>query len=295
MRDFLTSRRARVTPDQVGLPPGHNRRVPGLRRIEVAALAGLSVEYYTRIERGTLEGVSEQVLDAIARALLLDDVEREHLAHLARPDPSTALAPHRRRPAPAQVTRPALQWVLDTIETGPAFVRNGRLDFLAGNRLGRAFYAPALTEARRPSNLARFLFLDPAGRDFHPDWEIAADNAVAILRTEAGRNPHDPALHDLVGELSTRSAEFRNRWARHDVRRHAAGTKRFVHPVVGEVTVAYEGLEMTSDAGLVMNIYAAEPGSESDERLRLLGSWAATHLDTEPRDVTEQGEEADLT
>ncbi|MEZ5378644.1 MAG: helix-turn-helix transcriptional regulator [Acidimicrobiales bacterium] len=287
MRDFLTSRRARVTADRVGLPPGLNRRVPGLRRSEVAAVAGLSVEYYTRIERGSLDGVSEQVLDAIARALLLDDAEREHLAHLARPDASAALTPHRRRPAPAKVTRPALQWVLDTITTGPAFVRNGRLDFLAGNRLGRAFYAPALTDTQRAPNLARFLFLDPAGRDFHPDWEIAADNSVAILRTEAGRNPHDRALHDLVGELSTRSAAFASRWARHDVRRHSAGTKRFNHPVVGEVTVAYEGLEMTSDAGLVMNIYAAEPGSESDERLRLLGSWAATQLDAN------QNEEAD--
>lgn len=279
------SRRARVTPDQVGLPAGHNRRVAGLRRSEVAALAGLSIEYYTRIERGSLDGVSELVLDAIARALLLDDAERDHLAHLARPGDANALTPHRRRVAPTKVTRPALQWVLDTITTGPAFVRNGRLDFLAANRLGRAFYAPALTGTRRPPNLARFVFLDPAGREFHPDWEIAADNTVAILRTEAGRNPNDPTLHDLVGELSTRSVEFRSRWARHDVRRHAAGTKRFNHPLVGEVTVAYEGLEMASDAGLVMNIYAAEPGSVSDDRLRLLGSWAATdHTTDEPTD-----------
>lgn len=207
--------------------------------------------------------------------MLLNDAERDHLAHLARPDAANALTPHRRRAAPAKVTRPTLQWVLDTITTGPAFVRNGRLDFLVANRLGRAFYAPALVDPLRPPNLARFLFLDPAGREFHPDWEVAADTTVAILRTEAGRNPHDPSLHDLVGELSTRSVEFRGRWARHDVRRHAAGTKRFNHPVVGEVTVAYEGLEMASEAGLVMNIYAAEPGSESDERLQLLGSWAA--------------------
>ena len=278
VRDFLVSRRARVTPDEVGLPTGRNRRVPGLRRGEVAALAGMSVEYYSKIERGALAGASEQVLDAIARALRLDDAEREHLAHLARPvEGAPAINRRRRRAGNEWTTRPSLQWALDAVTCGPAFVRNGRMDLLAANGLARAFYQGVYADGHRPSNIARFTFLDPAGRDFYPDWDSAADICVAILRTEAGRDPHDRLLHDLVGELCTRSDDFRTRWANQNVRHHGTGTKRFHHPVVGELILAYEGLEMAAEPGLTLTIYSAQPGSPSADRLQLLGSWAASH------------------
>ena len=280
VRDFLVSRRAKVTPDQVGLPAGRNRRVPGLRRSEVAALAGLSVEYYAKLERGAIDGASEQVLDAIARALQLDDAEREHLSLLARTADGAAAVRRRPKRSPLEsTTRPSLQWALDAVTAGPAFVRNGRMDVLAANRLARAFYCDMYADARRPPNIARFTFLDPAGERFYPDWDSAADICVAILRTEAGRNPHDRQLHDLVGELSTRSDDFRTRWGSHNVRHHGTGTKRFHHPVVGELTLAYEGLEMAAEPGLTLTIYTAEPGSPSDERLQLLGSWAASQQD----------------
>jgi transcriptional regulator with XRE-family HTH domain len=276
VRDFLVSRRAKVTPDQVGLPAGRNRRVPGLRRSEVAALAGLSVEYYAKIERGAIDGASGQVLDAIARALQLDDAEREHLNDLSRIADSSTTRRRARRSPLASTTRPSLQWALDAVTAGPAFVRNGRMDILAANRLARAFYTGTYADPRRPPNIARFTFLDPAGERFYPDWESAADICVAILRTEAGRTPNDRLLHDLVGELSTRSDDFRTRWGHHDVRHHGSGTKRFNHPVVGDLTLAYEGLEMAAEPGLTLTIYTAEPGSASAERLQVLGSWAAT-------------------
>lgn len=273
------SRRARVTPDQVGLPAGQNRRVPGLRRSEVATLAGLSVEYYAKIERGAIDGASEQVLDALARALLLDDAERDHLIHLAR---AAGPGPTRRRTSqsPATATRPSLQWALDAVTAGPAFARNGRMDLLATNQLARAFYCDLFTDPRRPPNIARYTFLDTAARRFHPDWDSIADICVAIIRTEAGRSPHDRQLHDLVGELSTRSDEFRTRWASHNVRHHGTGTKRFHHHVVGDLTLAYEGLQMEADPGLVLTIYTAEPGSASEQAMRLLASWAATEFET---------------
>ena len=217
-----------------------------------------------------------QVLDAIARALQLDDAEREHLNDLARTADSTTTRRRARRSPLESTTRPSLQWALDAVTAGPAFVRNGRMDILAANRLARAFYTDAYADPRRPPNIARFTFLDPAGERFYPDWDSAADICVAILRTEAGRNPHDRLLHDLVGELSTRSDDFRTRWGRHDVRHHGTGTKRFHHPVVGELTLAYEGLEMAAEPGLTLTIYTAEPGSPSAERLQVLGSWAAT-------------------
>ena len=277
VRDFLVSRRAQLTPDQVGLPAGHNRRVPGLRRSEVAALAGLSVEYYAKLERGAIDGASEQVLDAIARALQLEDAEREHLTLLARATDGAAAVRRRPKRSPLEsATRPSLQWALDAVTAGPAFVRNGRMDVVAANRLARAFYCDMYADTRRPPNIAWFTFLDPAGERFYPEWDAAADVCVAILRTEAGRNPHDKGLHDLVGELSTRSDDFRTRWGSHNVRHHGAGTKRFHHPVVGELTLAYEGLEMAAEPGLTLTIYTAEPASPSAERLQVLGSWAAT-------------------
>nr|WP_238427041.1 helix-turn-helix transcriptional regulator [Streptomyces adustus] len=273
----MTSRRAKITPEQAGLPAGSRRRVPGLRRSEVAALADLSVEYYAKLERGSLAGASPAVLEALARALQLDDAERAHLLNLAHTaDGSDALTRPRRRSARAWNPHPSLQWVLDAVTAGPAFVRNGRMDLIATNQLARIFYDDIYSVAGNQANLARFQFLDPASRRFYPDWDQAADIAVAILRTEAGRNPHDKDLHDLVGELSTRSDEFRTRWGAHDVRHHGTGTKRFHHQAVGDLTLAYEGLEMAAEPGLTLTIYTAEPGSASEERLRLLASWAAT-------------------
>jgi transcriptional regulator with XRE-family HTH domain len=277
VREFLISRRARITPERAGLPPGSRRRVPGLRRSEVAALADVSVEYYAKLERGNLAGVSPAVLEAVARALRLDDAERAHLLHLAQAADGSDALTRPRRSAPRHWTpHRSLQWVLDAVTAGPAFVRNGRMDLLAANRLARALYSDVYAAPGNQANLARFNFLDPASRRFYPDWERAADVAVAILRTEAGRDPHDKGLHDLVGELSTRSDEFRTRWGAHDVRHHGTGTKRFHHPAVGDLTLAYEGLEVAAEPGLTLTIYTAEPGSASEEGLRLLASWAAT-------------------
>jgi transcriptional regulator with XRE-family HTH domain len=274
IREFLTSRRARITPEQAGLRTyGDNRRVPGLRREEVALLAGVSVDYYTRLERGTATGVSETVLAALARALQLDEAERAHLFDLARAAQPT---PHRRRrPAPQQV-RPSVQRILDAITGAPAFVRNGRLDLLAANRLGHAFYAQQFDSPHGPANSARFIFLDPRAPAFYVEWEQVATDAVAILRSEAGRDPYDRGLSDLVGELSTRSETFRTRWAAHNVRFHDTGVKRFHHPLVGDLTLTFETMELSADAGLMLFAYTAEPGSTSQQALSLLASWAAT-------------------
>ncbi|MFD8078790.1 helix-turn-helix transcriptional regulator [Streptomyces sp. NPDC059718] len=277
VREFLTSRRAKITPEQAGLPAGSRRRVPGLRRSEVATLADMSVEYYAKLERGSLAGVSPAVLEAVARALQLDDAERAHLLHLAQAaDGSDALTRPRRRTTRQWSPHRSLQWTLDAITAGPAVVCNGRMDILAANPLARAFYRDLFANTDNQQNLARFNFLDPASRRFYPDWELFGDMAVAILRREAGRDPHDKDLHDLIGELSTRSEAFRTRWGAHNVRRHGTGTKRFCHPSVGDLTLAYEALDLAAEPGLTMTIYTAEPGSPSEEGLRLLASLAAT-------------------
>ncbi|MFF8868248.1 helix-turn-helix transcriptional regulator [Streptomyces sp. NPDC015139] len=278
VREFLTSRRAKITPEQVDLPAGSRRRVPGLRRSEVAALADMSVEYYAKLERGNLAGASPAVLEAVARALQLDDAERAHLLHLAQAaDGSDTLTRPRRRSTSRQWTpHRSLQWTLDAITAGPAVVCNGRTDILAVNPLARAFYTDLFAHAENQANLARFNFLDPASRQFYPDWELFGDMAVAMLRREAGRDPHDKDLHDLIGELSTRSRDFRTRWGAHNVRRHGTGTKRFRHPAVGDLTLAYESLDLAAEPGLTLTIYTAEPGSPSEEGLRLLASLAAT-------------------
>lgn len=273
VREFLMSRRARLTPEQAGVPASGSRRVPGLRRSEVAMLADVSIEYYSKIERGNLAGVSTSVLEAIARALQLDDAEREHLFDLARVAQGGS-EPVRRRKPKQWVARESLIRALDAITEGPAFVRNGRMDILATNLLGRAFYDHVF-DGPGQGNLARFNFLDERSRDFYPDWEGAADVSVAILRTEAGRDPGDKYLHDLVGELSTRSEAFRTRWGAHNVRRHGSGTKNFHHHLVGDLILTYEGLELTAEPGLSFLIYTAEPGSPSHDRLGLLASWAA--------------------
>ncbi|MEU7739213.1 helix-turn-helix domain-containing protein [Nonomuraea sp. NPDC049158] len=275
VREFLTSRRAKITPERAGLPTAGQRRVPGLRRSEVATLAGMSVEYYAKLERGSLAGVSAGVLDAIARALHLDDAERAHLLRLAHEaDGSNAVLRPRRRPKQWTV-RPGLQRTLDTI-TCPAGVGNDRLDLLATNHLGRALFCDVYSDPTSPPNFARFTFLDSAARRFYPNWELAADMCVANLRTAAGKVPHDKSLHDLVGELSTRSDDFRRRWGAHNVRTHGAGVKHFHHHLVGDLTLAYESLDLRAEPGLTMTFYTAEPDSPTAHALTLLASWMAT-------------------
>lgn len=285
VREFLMTRRARLTPEDAGLPAGGTRRVAGLRRSEVAALAGVSVEYYAKLERGSIAGASASVLDAIGDALRLDDTERAHLLDLARAaDGIPTSGRLRRTAAPSRsVQRPAVNWALDAITDAVAFVRNPQQDLLATNALGRAFYSPLIGDGGRTPNLARFQFLDPVSRDFYPDWDLFAQMCVGIMRAEAGRDPHDRALQDLVGELATRSDVFRALWAAHDVRTHGSGTKRFHHPDVGELILAYEELAITAEPGHILMIYTAEPGSPSAERLRLLASLGATTDAAPPR------------
>jgi transcriptional regulator with XRE-family HTH domain len=288
IRDFLASRRARITPQQAGLPVyGGNRRVPGLRREEVALLAGVSVDYYTRLERGKVGGVSENVLDALARALQLDDAERAHLFDLARAADTTTHA--RRRPVQQRV-RPSVQRILDAISDAPAYVRNGRRDVLAANRLGYALYSEMYVDPARPVNVARFVFLNPRARTFFLDWESAANDTVAILRIEAGRTPYDRGLSDLVGELALRSEEFRTRWAAHNVRFHRTGLKDIHHPVVGDLHLMFEAMDLTADAGLSLVVYVAEPASTSQDGLNLLASWAATLDQTQMAEATSESE-----
>ena len=277
--EFLVSRRARITPEQAGLPAyGSNRRVKGLRREEVAMLAGISSEYYVRLERGNMRGVSEDVLEGIARALQLDEADRMHLFDLARAANATPNRGSGRRPTQERV-RPVVQRILDSLVGVPAFVQNERLDLLAANQLGEAFYSPQFEDAVRPVNAARFLFLSPRAKEFFVDWDTIANDCVGILRAEAGRDPYDKRLSDLIGELSTRSEEFRVRWAAHHVKLHRTGVKRFHHPVVGELTVDFEMLDLPGDPGQKMLVYSAEPASPSQQALQLLASWASTPQD----------------
>jgi transcriptional regulator with XRE-family HTH domain len=290
IRDFLARRRARLTPEQVGLPATGRRRVPGLRREEVAVLAGVSTEWYTRLEKGHISGVSEEVLDAVARTLQLDDDERTYLFDLAKaaqPSP----APRRRRKAVD--VPPHVQWLLDSMTLSAAFVTNGRLDIVATNTLARALFAPIFDSptvgVRGRPNFARYWFLDDDSHDFAADWDGAATMTAALLRAEAGRYPDDKALRDLIGELSTVSSEFRTRWASHDVRIHHGGVKRFHHPDAGGLELTYQPLDLPMSAREAhsLTIYTAEPGSPSEDGLRLLASWAATH---EPHPRTHQSQ-----
>ncbi|WP_079552010.1 helix-turn-helix transcriptional regulator [Arthrobacter sp. 49Tsu3.1M3] len=277
VREFLMSRRARLTPEDAGLAAGSNRRVAGLRRSEVAVLADVSVEYYAKLERGSIAGASSSVLESISSALRLDDTERAHLFDLARAaDGIPTSGRSRKRPTAQSGARLSLQWALEAITEGVAFVRDPYQNLLATNALGRAFYSPVIGDGGRTPNLARFQFLDPASRDFYPDWDLFAEMCVGIMRAEAGRDPHDRTMQDLVGELSTRSETFRTLWGAHNVRTHGSGTKRFRHPVAGELTLAYEELAITAEPGLVLLVYTAEPGSPSAERLHLLASWSAS-------------------
>ncbi|MEV0643663.1 helix-turn-helix transcriptional regulator [Phytomonospora sp. NPDC050363] len=273
IREFLSSRRARITPDQAGLPAyGGNRRVPGLRREEVAMLAGVSVDYYVRLERGNLSGASESVLDSIATTLQLNEAEREYLYDLAKASGNG----RRRSGKPAAKVGPAVQQVLDAITESPAWVRNGRHDIIAANDMGRALYAPVFDDPRRPPNTTRFTYLNPKAREFWRDYDQVARDSAAMLRMEAGRNPHDPDLIRLVGELSTRSELFRERWASRDVKHHRSGLKRLHHPVVGDLDLNYESMELSSEPGLVLNVFTAPAGSPTADALRVLASWIAT-------------------
>lgn len=274
IREFLTTRRARLTPERAGLPTyGRTRRVQGLRREEVALLAGISVEYYTRLERGNARGVSDDVLESVSRALQLDEAEHAHLVDLVRT--ANTERPPRKAATPVTV-RPSIRRLVDAMGEIPAFVSNGRLDILYANPLAEALYSEHFRDPARPVNSARFTFLDPRARTFYPDWETVMRDAVAALHGEAGRNPYDRSLSDLIGLLSTRSEEFRVQWARHDVRFHRSGTKRIHHPLVGDLTLSYERLELPADPGLAIVTYSAEHGSPSEERLRELKDWSST-------------------
>jgi hypothetical protein len=254
-------------------------------------MAGVSADYYTRLEKGNLAGVSDSVLHAVARALHLNEAEQAHLFDLAKTANTSPSRAPRRQAAPK--VRPGVLRVLHSMTGTAAFVRNGRLDILAINQLGRALYAPVFDDPHRPANLARFNFLDPSSADFYPDWDAAADTSVALLRTEAGRDPYDRGLTDLIGELSTRSEAFRTRWAAHDVRLHRTGVKHFRHPAVGRLDLTFDAMEIPTDRALTMTCYTAEPGTPSDQNLKLLASWAATldqnaaaHDDTSERHLT---------
>jgi transcriptional regulator with XRE-family HTH domain len=280
VREFLTSRRARLTPDQVDLRVYGERRVPGLRRSEAAMLAGVSVEYYTRLERGNLAGVSESVLESLARALRLDEAERAHLFDLARAaGPGPARSPRRRGASATMKVRPSVQRILDALTGAPAYVRNGRTDILAANSLCRALYEGILTPRAMPFNLVRFLFLDPRAPGFFTEWDAVADDLTATLRGEAGRNPLDRGISDLVGELATRSDDFRTRWARHNVRLHRTALKHLHHPVIGDIELTGDALELPGE-GLTLITYTAPPGSQAQQQLDFLASWSASQSNT---------------
>ncbi|MGU3290855.1 helix-turn-helix domain-containing protein [Williamsia sp. M5A3_1d] len=282
LREFLTSRRARLTPVEAGLPDfGGRRRVPGLRREEVAMLAGMSTEYYVRLERGNATGVSESILDGIGRALHLDAAEYAHLCDLVRSANEGASARRRRRNAqrPQQI-RPGVQQMIDAMTHVPVVVQNGRLEVVATNQLGTALFAPMFDASHRPANFARYVFLDPGAERFYRDWHDSAEQLVTVLRGEAGRAPYDRALTDLIGELSTRSDVFRTLWAAHDVRNHETGVKRIHHPVVGDIELNYEAMEVLSTPGTQLVAFSAAPATTSSEALSLLASWATPAIHT---------------
>ncbi|MGC2976605.1 helix-turn-helix transcriptional regulator [Brevibacterium sp. FAM 25378] len=297
VREFLMTRRAKVKPEDVGLPAyGGNRRVPGLRREEVAMLAGMSVDYYTRLERGNLAGASEQVLDALSDALNLDEAERAHLGDLARAaNNSGSRRRARSRRKPGEHVRPEVQRILDAIIDAPAFIRTERRDILAANELGRALYSPLYESSVSPStiggpgevNVARFTYLDASAKEFFPEWEKTAKDLVASLRTVAGRYPDDSVFHALIGELVTHSDDFARMWSAHEVRQHRTGSKIVHHPVVGELELDYETMELPGDGGQALIVYSTAPETASAESLRLLASWNAAERGTDGDSLTE--------
>jgi transcriptional regulator with XRE-family HTH domain len=277
LSEFLTSRRAKLTPEQAGIPDfGGRRRVPGLRREEVALIAGMSSEYYKRLERGNASGVSEAVIDGVSRALQLDEAEHSHLYELIR-TANAGAHPQRRRVTSRKIALTAgMQQTIDAMSTVPVFVQNGRLDAVATNQLGRALFSEMFDDVRPPVNAARFVFLDPRAQAFYQDWEYNTRQIVALLRVEAGRSPYDRQLSNLVGELSTRSDLFRTLWGAHDVKEHRTGIKSIRHPIVGDLDLTFQALDLASDRGLQMLVFSAEPGSASHVGLQLLANWAST-------------------
>src|SRR3954447_13439494 len=271
IREFLVSRRAKVSPDEAGVyvPEDDVRRVPGLRREEVADLAGVSVDYYTQLERGDLDGASDSVLNAVARALQLDHAERLHLFDLARAGVATRLAPSQ------DIVRPDLQRTLDAFTGGMALVRNRRWDYLAANQLGRAVYADIFDGRMDPPNHPRYVFLDDRARSFFDDWPAVAHDTARILRSEAGRDLHDPGPAELIEELSQTSAEFRAVWSQHDVRLPAAGLHRFHHPLVGDLDLVFEAAALRADPGLTLLLATAEHGSPTEAALHRLAAITA--------------------
>ena len=271
--EFLRSRRDRISPERAGIVGGSRRRVPGLRREEVAMLANVSVDYYAKLERGDLGGASPEVLDSVARALQLDEAETDHLLDLARAAGPAPL--RRRRPASPAVDR-GVRRLVESVTEVPLWMRDRRMDLVVANGLGRALYAPVIDDPAARGNTARFTFLSPAARTFFPEWEQNADGIVATMRSYAGQAPHDKGLTDVIGELVTRSDDFRVRWAAHDVRHHRAGAKRICHPQVGDLELTYVAMDLPAHPEWFMFAYTAEAGSASQERLALLGSLAAT-------------------
>lgn len=276
LSEFLRSRRARLKPDDVGLPEfGRHRRVPGLRREELAQLAGVSVAYYTRLEQGNGRNVSTEVLDAIARALRLTDAERAHLTHLAKP---THKKRKRAAATRAQSVRPGLRHLLDAMDDVPAYLLGRRLDIIAWNRMARALLGDFAALEPHERNMAWQVFLAPNARDLYVDWEAKATEVVSVLRMYAGCSADDPGLSALVGELSVKSQDFRRLWAAHTVQEKGHGTKQLRHPLVGEVTLAYETLKVPDDHDLALVTYTAEPGSPSADALRLLANWGVDEV-----------------
>jgi transcriptional regulator with XRE-family HTH domain len=275
LREFLRTRRARLRPEDAGVPlNGSPRRVPGLRREELAQLAGVSTDYYTRLEQGRQLNVSEAVLDSVARALRLNETEREYLFGLC----DRRRRSRRPRPAPPQRVRPGVHSLLRTLDDAgsPAFVIGRGSDVLASNRLARALITDFEALPYRERNLARFMFLDEAARELYGDWPAYAADMVAALRLHAGRHPDDRRLTELVGELSIKSPEFRTWWADHNVREKTFGQKIYRHPLVGEMTLAYENLLLPGDPDQQLCVYHVQPASPEEEALRLLASWSAT-------------------
>ncbi len=273
--NFLTSRRAKLSPEQAGVPLYSGaRRVPGLRREEVAHLAGVSVDYYARLERGKISGASREVIEAIARALQLDEDERDHLLDLTR---ISQRRPPRRKPSNRTTVRPGTQSVLDSIDT-PAFIQNARLDRLASNRLGRALYSLPDDGSRDRFNYAHYLFLDSRAPRFHRDFDTAKHNVVALLHAATALDPYDRELIEIIGTLSTQSEEFRSLWASHDVFKYRSGQKLLTHSTVGDLEFGYESFELSTDPGLVMLVYTVAPGSPTSDAMRILASWNAPTL-----------------
>lgn len=284
LSEFLVTRRAKLTPAQVGLPDfGGRRRVPGLRREEVALVAGMSAEYYKRLERGNAAGVSEAVIDGVSRALQLDDAEHAHLHDLIRAANVGAHPQQRTRTLRTTQLSPGMRQTIDAMWTVPVFVQNGRLDAVATNRLGAALFSELLVHAQPPANAARFIFLDQRAQTFYREWEAQARQIVAVLRAEAGRSPYDKQLSALVGELSTRSDLFRRLWGAHDVREHGTGLKRVHHPVVGDLDLTFQAMDLAAEHGLQMIVFSAQPGTPTHERLQLLANIAETDASNSSR------------